>query len=57
MVKLTKKKAYIQELGKYRTEWTILNFIIITKYEIMRPYPATKYIVDKWWRIGFVRRV
>jgi hypothetical protein len=32
----------------------LIKTIKLSKYEIARGYPATKYIVDKWYKLSFV---
>ena len=41
------QKKWNTSLGKWQTDYIIIKTIKLSKYEIARGYPATKYIVDK----------
>lgn len=48
------QKKWNISLGKWQTDYIIIKTIKLSKYEIARGYPTTKYIVDKWYKLSFV---
>jgi len=49
-------KRYNQLVNKWETSWILLKTLKISKYEIARGYPETKYIVDKTYSISLCKR-
>jgi hypothetical protein len=49
-------KQWSQSISKWESSWLIFGIIKVSKYEIVRGYPETKYIVDKTYGVSLHKR-